>query len=80
MEAVGNWMLKVDLEEVCFATLKDKAVIQIVNAINFEEIKATWTVIFLRNEAMATQLPDIVEKGPSEDGEVDERDCLMIRG
>jgi hypothetical protein len=98
MEAVGNWMLKVDLEEpfsaeysnimavatkdavtatVCFATLKDKAVNQIMNAINFlEEIKARGTVIILRNEAKGTRLPGIVEKGLTKDGEVDERDCL----
>jgi hypothetical protein len=62
MVAVGDWKLKVDVEEtfsmewmnrmavatddivtapvVCFATLKDKTVNQIKNAVGFEEIKA----------------------------------------
>jgi hypothetical protein len=37
---------------VCFATPKDKAVNQIMNAINFEEIKARAIVVILRNKAM----------------------------
>jgi hypothetical protein len=37
---------------VCSATLKDEAVNQIINVINFEEIKARAIVIILRNEAM----------------------------
>jgi hypothetical protein len=49
---------------VCFATLKDKAVNQIINAINFEEIKkARAIVIILRNNTMGSLLPGIMEKG-----------------
>ncbi len=38
------------------ATLKDKAENHIMNAINFEEIKARVLVIIFRNKAMGTRL------------------------
>jgi hypothetical protein len=70
-EAVSNWELKkVDLEKIMavatknmatamvlwFATLKDKVVNQVMNAISiaFEEIKAGVIVIMLRKKAMGT--------------------------
>jgi hypothetical protein len=66
---------------VYFATLKGKVVNQIMNAINFEELKARAMVIILRNKVMGTQLHDgIMEKGKVENGEIDGCDCLMIRG
>jgi hypothetical protein len=90
--AVGNWLLKADLQEpcsaeyknrvalttkdavtvmVCFTTLKDEVVNQIIDASNFEEGKARTIEIVWRNEARGTQLTSIVEKGQAEDGEVD---------
>jgi hypothetical protein len=54
---------------VCFVGLRDKAVNQIMKAINFEDIGARSIEIILRNEArMGTQLTGIVEKGQAEDG------------
>jgi hypothetical protein len=51
---------------VCFATLKDKAVNQIMNAINLEEIKARAIGVILRNKAMGVRPPGIMEKEQAE--------------
>ncbi len=40
---------------VCFATLKEMTVKEIMNAIDFEEIKAREIVIMLRNDAMSAR-------------------------
>jgi hypothetical protein len=50
----------------CFATLKDEVENQIINASNFEEIKARAIEIIVRNQARGTQLTGIVEKGQAE--------------
>ncbi len=47
---------------------------QIIDDINFEEIKARTAEIILRNEAGGAQLAGIVENKP---GEVNGRDCLI---
>jgi hypothetical protein len=49
---------------VYFVTLKDEVVNQIINAVNFEEIKARGAIeTILRNQARDTCLTDIIEKG-----------------
>jgi hydrogenase maturation factor HypE len=64
---------------VCIVALYEGVVDQIMNAINFEEIKARAIVVILRKEARGAQLNGIVEKGKAQDGKVDGHDCL-IRG
>ncbi len=76
-----NIMADVDteLQNTETATLMDKAVNQIMNAIDFEEIKARAIVIMLRNKAMGPYLPGgNLEKGQAENnGEVDRGDYLI---
>jgi hypothetical protein len=50
---------------------------QIINAIDFEEIKARAMEMILRNEARGAQLTGIVDHQQAEDGEVDGRECLI---
>jgi hypothetical protein len=53
---------------VCTEALKEGVAAQIMNAINFEEIKAKAIVAILRNESRDAQLSGIMEKGKAQDG------------
>jgi hypothetical protein len=55
---------------VSFRTLKDGVANQIINAINFKEMKARTIEIILKNKAKSTQLTGTMEKGQLEVGEV----------
>jgi hypothetical protein len=69
-----------DSHDTLIAALKEGGVVdQIMNAIDFEEIKARAIMVILRNKSRGAQLSGIMEKGKAQEGKVDGHDFL-VRG